>query len=871
MIRRFIVPLVAFSHRHAWLVALAGLLLTLASGFYAASHIKMDTDESHLISADIPWRQRAIALYSAFPQEDDLLVVVVDAPSADEAEAATRKLTAALATNHTDFKYVQRPDGGPFFQQEGLLLLDTKDVKAILDKTVESQPLLGQLTGDPTARGLFAALATVAQGAAMGATSLTPLEPALKAIDASLDSLLQGHPRPLAWQSLLSADVPRSGGTQHLILVQPEQDFTQMQPGHRASETIRAAAVGLGYAAHNEAADPDKVRVRITGPIALSDEEAASAAEGTVSALLASTALVIVWLLMALRSPRLIVAIFLTLVAGFVITAGFAALSVGTLNLISIAFAVLFIGLAVDFSIQFSVRYRDERHHNADMGLALAQTARGVGAPIAVAAAATAAGFYSFLPTDFKGVSELGLIAGTGMLIAFACNMTLLPALLTLVRPKGESEPVGYRWPAPIEAALQRRPWPVLLPAMVVAVLGFVLVPRLHFDFDPLHLKNQSAESVSTLNELMKDPLNPPYSAALLEPTLADADAMKARMEKLPEVAYAIDLDTFIPADQDTKLAMIADAAEVMDPTLDPPAIAPAPGPGEIRAAMAACGEQLAAALAKAGPNPAAQQLAADLKKAAALPDQQVAQLTAVLISSLPDRLNDLKLMLDAKPITIDTLPAEIKRDWITQDGRARVEIFPKGDSQQNAVLKAFYDAVKAVAPEVSGPAATILQSSETIVGAFKTAGISAFVVISLILLAALRRPGDVALVLAPLILASLLTVIYCVLRPFPLNFANIIALPLLLGVGVAFDIYFVMNWRAGETHPLQSPTARAVLFSALTTGTAFGSLALSHHPGTATMGKLLIISLAGTLLCTMIVLPAMLVLANRRKAKEKK
>jgi len=149
--------------------------------------------------------------------------------------------------------------------------------------------------------------------------------------------------------------------------------------------------------------------------------------------------------------------------------------------------------------------------------------------------------------------------------------------------------------------------------------------------------------------------------------------------------------------------------------------------------------------------------------------------------------------------------------------------------------------------------------TADTIVGAFREAAIGAIVAIAVILLVALRRVLDMALVLAPLLLSALMTVIVIVLLPLPINFANIIALPLLLGVGVSFNIYFVMNWRAGRTRMLGSATARAVMFSALTTGSAFGALALSGHPGTASMGELLLISLACTLVSSLLFIPALL------------
>ena len=853
MLQRVLLPLIMFSHRRAGIVALLALVLATGSGFYASRKLGIDTDQAHMLSAKLDWRQREIAFDQAFPQLNNLLVVVVDGLTPDAAEDSTRLLAARLAEDKTDFHRVWRPDNGPFFVQNGLLLLDKDDVKHLLDQTLEAQPLLGQLAADPSPRGLFNALTMVATGAQMGATSLTVLDPALTAVDKSLKSVLEENPEPLSWQNLLNGRSPNSNELQHIILVQPVLDFSSLQAGGAATQKLRDAIADL------ELDERDDVRVRITGQVALEDEEFASVADGIVWATIGSSLLVILWLVLALRSWRVILAILGTLIVGGVLTAAFAAISVGTLNMISVAFAVMFIGIAVDFSIQFSMRYRDQRYRVNDLSQALAMTGRTLGAPIAVAAMATAAGFYSFLPTSFTGVSELGLIAGSGMLIAFFCNMTVLPALLTLLRPAAEQEVIGYRWAAPLDRLMTNMRWPITALAAMLAVAGLILLPRLHFDFDPLHLKNPHTESVSTLYDLMNDPLNSPYSASVLVKSPAEAAALTERLEKLPEVGYAVSINSFIPVDQEAKLAMISDAAIVLGPTLNPPDMAPSSSLAEVREAAAGCQSMLLAALDKAGPDAAAQALADDLGKLTTAPDALVNHLQPVLIGSLPQRLADLRQLLNASKITLDTLPPDIKEDWLAKDGRARLEIFPKGDGRDNAVLKKFYAAIMPIVPDATGSAIAIQQSSVTIVNAFRTAGLSAVGIIALILLLVLRSLRDTLLVLAPLLLAALLTVIACVLLPLPLNFANIIALPLLLGVGVAFDIYFVMNWRDGETHLLQSPTARAILFSALTTGTAFGSLALSKHPGTASMGLLLIISLIFTLFCTLFVLPALL------------
>jgi hypothetical protein len=231
----------------------------------------------------------------------------------------------------------------------------------------------------------------------------------------------------------------------------------------------------------------------------------------------------------------------------------------------------------------------------------------------------------------------------------------------------------------------------------------------------------------------------------------------------------------------------------------------------------------------------------------------------AALTRFLPMQLDRLRLALSAEPVTLSSIPPYMARDWLLPDGQARLQVNPTPAAQTPVGLKAFVRDVSAVAPNAGGSAVTIVATAQTIVGAFRDAAIYAVIAIALILLGLLRRVLDAALVMAPLLLSALLTLLLAVVLPLPLNFANIIALPLLLGVGVSFNIYFVMNWRAGQQHPLGSATARAILFSALTTGTAFGSLALSAHPGTSSMGKLLLISLACTLLASLVFIPALL------------
>jgi len=368
-------------------------------------------------------------------------------------------------------------------------------------------------------------------------------------------------------------------------------------------------------------------------------------------------------------------------------------------------------------------------------------------------------------------------------------------------------------------------------------------------------------ESVSTLLDLMKDPAATPYTANLLAPSLDEAQKLAQRLDQLPEVAMTVTLASFIPKDQDAKLSLIGDAAQLLDLTLNPLDVKAPPTDSESVAAMRAAADKLrlAALTAKGAEGDTARDLA-DVLSVLAEADPARRQIADdALVPGLRKLLDQLRAALQAEPVTLASLPPQIRQDWLAADGRARIEVNPTGNANDNDTLRRFVAAVRSVDPDVAGSAASIQDSSRTVVEAFVRAGLGGLLGIILILVVVLRRFVDVLLTLVPLFLSGLLTLGLSVLLDWPLNFANIIALPLLFGIGVAFNIYFVVAWRKGETGPLQSSLTRAILFSALTTTAAFGTLCLSNHPGTASMGRLLALSLGCTLISALLFLPALL------------
>lgn len=867
--------LVAFCSRHAIPVLLVFVVAAVGCGVYAQQNLGINTDTSHLIAPDSPWQKQVAAFNATFPQMQNLTTIVVDGNSADAVADGTTSLAAALAKRPDLFRSVRQPDGGPFFNRYGLMFLPPAELSKVSDQIAQAQPLLGPLAADLSLRGLFGVLGQALDGIDQGEPG-AQLRGPLGIFAKSTQSVVDGKPQPVDWGTLMTGKPPMPEQLRHFIEVQPVLDYAALEPGAKASQAIRDIAASLHLAEKG-------VRIRLTGDVPLEDDEFSSVSEGAMTGTVLTGLAVLVILFIGLRAPRLIVAIALTVVVGLIFTAAFAAAAVGTLNMISVAFAILFIGIGVDFGIQFSMRYRAELH-DITGGLApddaraanlqaLARTARTISAPLGLAALATAIGFFSFIPTDYRGVSELGVIAGTSMLIAFATNMTLLPSLLALMPSRGRAEAAGFLWAAPIDRWIERRSLPIVLLAGALALGAIVLVPSLRFDADPLDLKDPHKESTQTALELTKNTFTSPYTIDVL---VRDAAAVKPMIDKLdavPEVKQVIWLGSFVPEDQAPKLDILSQMQLFLGPLLDAaPEIAKATPAQEHQAVVdyEAHLDKFLAGPKAAELDGAAQDLAAALKGFLAMPGGgNVEALHAALLGGLPGRLDVLKESVQAAPLTVDTMPAEMKSDWIGKDGAFRLQVFAKGDMKDERQLAKFVEAVRAIVPNASGAPIEILESGRTVSNAFLDASITALVAITLVLALILRRVRDVALVLIPLSLAGLYALGTCVVSGLAFNYANVIAVPLLMGIGVAFDIYFVMAWRGG-TGPvalLQTSTARAVVFSACTTTTAFGSLALSHHAGTASMGVLLMLTLAYVVLCTLVVQPALMTLIGRKRA----
>ncbi|HXL32620.1 MAG TPA: MMPL family transporter, partial [Bradyrhizobium sp.] len=566
MLTSIVVSVVKACTRFASLTILVAVILAITAGYYTSRNFIINTDINTLISPDLDWRKRDNQFEKAFDR-DRTILAVVDAPTPELTSAAADALAQKLSGDVVHFESVQPLGSGAFFEKNGLLFLPVAEVSQLTGQFESAAPLIEIMAGDPSIRGMTGALETGLAGVKRGQVKLDGTERPFTLIAQTVENVMKNGSGTFSWRELTSDKPLTDADRRSFIEFKPILDFKALEPGKDATDAIRQAARDLNLAGEYGA------RVRLTGPVPIANEEFATVQDGAIVNGIGTVLVVLLILWMALHSTKIIFAVFLNLFIGLSITTAVGLWMVGSLNLLSIAFAVLFVGLGVDFGIQFSVRYRSERFKGDDLRLALEKAAERSAVPLSLAAMATAAGFLSFLPTDYKGISELGKIAGVGMLVAFTTSITVLPALLKLLNPPGESEPVGYAFLAPVDYFLEKHRVVIIVGTLLIAVAGLPLLYFLRFDFNPVNLRNPKVESIGTFLDLRSDPNTGANAINVMTNSDADAKKIEERLSKVPEVLRAMSLDSFVPADQPAKLKLIGQGAKILGPALNPDSI----------------------------------------------------------------------------------------------------------------------------------------------------------------------------------------------------------------------------------------------------------------------------------------------------------
>jgi hopanoid biosynthesis associated RND transporter like protein HpnN len=861
---------VRFAERHAAAVVGVSLLLTVVSAAATVNWLGLNTDTRAMLSEDLPFRRLTKQFETAFPVLEQPMIIVVDAESASRAREAAAALAERLRADDTHFETVFAPGIGSFFETYGLLYLDTEALEDFADRLVVALPFFMRLAREPTLDSMVGVLDdALDERAPVSDTSLTE---AFTGIADVLEAALDADDTSAAWEEWAAGS--DDDGKRRIIIVQPVLEFGHLKAAQRPMDAVRKAAEELELTLDNG------IGVRITGDAALNTEEMdAVARQAGLLAVGASFLVVTLLLMLGLRSSRLVSVTVTTLAVGLLWTTGFAAATIGDLSLISIPFAVLFVGLAVDFGIHFSLRFYELRAAGIEGDAALVETGRSVGSSITLCAITTAIGFFAFVPTHYAGVAQLGFISGSGMFFSLAATLLFYPALLHLTGgTRAQLTKHRTAFGAPVSELPLRRPLIVVVTGIMIAITCIATLPYIRFDPDPVKVRDPNSESVQTMNDLLADNPEAPWTVQVLATDLDAAVALAARIEELDTVERAVTLQDFVPIAQEEKLEIIEDLNFFLAPVgSSGDDVDTVPNVDKILPELGNVSKRLREMARAPGRTPqldqALERLATALDQlrarveTAADPVAEAARMQTALLGNLPGWLDGLETALGAEQFGLDDLPNSLRSRYIAADGRARIEVFPATDLSDDAALNRFVDSVREIVPNTTGAAVEIVESGRAIVGALQQALATATAAVVLLLLVLWRDVRDMLLVVSTLALASLMTAATTVALDIPFNFADVIVVPLLLGIGVDSGIHLVHRHRMdGLAHAvLSTSTARGVIFSALTTIASFGSLAFSTHRGMASLGALLTLGLTYMLVANLCFLPALILWTDQR------
>jgi hopanoid biosynthesis associated RND transporter like protein HpnN len=869
-------------HLHASRVLGVLAVITLACGLHAATRLGINSDNVTLVADDLPARQSYLEFARSFPNIENVMLVVVDGETPEIAREATETLQRALAARPDLFRDVYIPGSGEFFETHGLLYRDLAELDEFAIQISRVQPILAALEREPTVANLASLIRSGLEQQEETDASLEDLSVLLDRVGDATVEAYREFPLAISWEEILLRGSAVETVKQWTIVVDPVLDFGSIFAAAAPMAEIRRIAEAEGLGAQQG------IRVRLTGNPVINYEEMAGLLWDIGVGGVLTFGFVVLVLTRALRSFRLVVASVITLLVGLVWTASFATAAVGALNLVSVAFAILFIGLGVDFAIHLGMAYvdglresvttdRDPDPHLAAISHAIDQ----IGSSFVICTITTAVGFYVFIPTDNVGVAELGLIAGSGMIVNLFLTMTLLPALLASplrldVRadlPKRMSfRQAGW-------SALTRWPRFVTACAAVLLAWGAWQSMQVEFDANVVRMRDPGTESVETFNEMLDaSGERSPWPMDTIAEDLQAAERIAREVEQLEVVEVALTLSDYVPRDQDEKIMILEDVGLLLDAPRGVPSQQAAPSSAEQIEALRALRDTLRETALDQGSSVLAGSMGAlrarlDEFLERADQDTQVEaaleRLQTVLLDGLSDQLRRLREATLVDEVTLADLPQQLRDRMLTQDGRARVQIFPADQMTDEAAFTHFAREVQRVVPNATGLPMNMIAFAEATHSSFREALVAAVGLITFFLFVLWRRFVPVALVLAPLLLSNLVTIGVMSATGIAFNFVNVVVVPLLLGIGVDSGIHLVHRAetlaRTGGGDLLSSTTARAVFYSALTTTVSFGTLALSSHRGVASLGVVLTFGMMFTVFSNLVVLPCLLALRAPR------
>lgn len=878
--------------RHPRLILALALLLSALAVLLTKEKMRFLTGRDDLMPRNAPFQREYRANRAEFGDKEEIVVVI---ESSDEAKAAAfgSRLYERLTADRRVFREVFYPAGLPFFRTNGLLFMSLDDLRTLRRNLTLAKPTLKALAAAPSVQTLFTQLteqidAYLRQGGGRpeSAADLARISFMLDKLGSGIATFgAGGGTSPPSLEAVFlggnDSALARAGRMQ-ILTVLPVRDAASFVPAEEAIRTVRGEVAKLK--ALPEFAG---VTAGLTGTPVLEFEEMATSQRDIAIATVLSLGLTVVLLLLAFRGFLNVLAAMVSLVVAICLSFGLATLVVGHLNILSMVFAVMLIGIGIEYGIQVVLRYQEELGTGAEPLDAIATGLSRNFWAILMAAATTAAAFFTFVFTDFRGIAELGIIASLGIGVCVLVTFTVLPAMLVLLakyrRPAKSGRAAAGRSPGgsgTLRRFLFGHPKAVVTITAILCLASLYPLIETRFDYNLLNLQAKGLEPVEYAYKLMRSKENSGYFAVATAGSAAEAQALTRRLEALPAVDHVVSLLSFVPDHQPEKLAELAalrrELADVKPVPYDEDLqVMALPTVFEnFRTTVTRLNERLTAER-----RPEARQVGAFLATLdrffATLEKEKDKNALGMLrdfqggmLASLPEQLGQLKESLNARPVTVADIPPQLRERFVGKSGRYLLQIAPREEIFERGPLQRFIEQVRTVVPNVNGEPVMVYESMTIMRNAYLWAFIYAFAAIVAILLLAFRSVTYAAIGLVPLVVGILLMVEGMWLGGISFNSANIIVMPLILGIAVDSGIYIINRFRrenGDAAAVVMSSTGLGVIYNTLTIMASFGALMVAHHRGVFSIGAVMSLGMVACQAAFILVLPAVLSLVGKK------
>jgi hypothetical protein len=874
------------------------LLLALLAVAYTLHALTFKTSPRALLPQNAGYVIRYGEYAREFGELEDV-VVAVEAGSFEGARAYAVRLTEALRASATLFPRIAYRIDPARFEGRALLYLSTAELREIRDKIFDHQEFMESFAGDPSLARLLEGINT--QIAAAFVSNLfdiglheKDLPVDTRFLRVLLDQMVSRLERPgpyrSPWETLFSfGDEPPQDSGYFLsddksllfILVEiPPAQKGSFVGDQAAIETIRTAVAELRP-------EFPGVQAGVTGAPALSNDEMTAAfRDSSIADVLAFalTLLVMVLAFARVGKPLLMLGVLAVTLAW---SMGVVTLTVGHLTLFSVMFISIVVGIGIDYGIYYLFRYEEEIFLGRSLREALELSAARTGPGMLIGALTAAGTFFVLMLTDFRGVQELGFIAGMAILIAWAGMMTLFPALLVLVdrrhadRPRGR-QPRAHqleRLRVPFLDRVVGFPRAVLTAAALLTAFSIWAAPRVGFDYNVLNLQAKGTESVAWARRILSSTGRSGFNGLSSASSLEELRAKQAAFEKLPSVSDTDSVLRVIPDDQAEKIAVIESFAPLVTPirvgrssALDLDRLKQVLGDTKRRfdVVAAEAGDKLPAEVRAVREKTIAVMRLLERKSRDSV-EAALGYLQVQLYRDFVSKFHGLQRNLNPTTVTQGDVPEEIRRKFIGQNGRFLLEVEPKVNIWEKAGATQFVRELRTVDPDVTGPPVITYEATVLMERAYLSGCVYAFVLVGGLSLLMIRRLRASLLGLVPMALGVLWTIGLMHVCGIDFNLANIWGLPLIIGTSAEFGLNVLLSHLEGQAHggPLVARSAvMGVTLNGLTTMVGFGSLMIASHQGIFSLGLLLTLGSACGLAAALIVLPVLLKLTSKPGAR---